>query len=58
VNARQFSHARRWLVDHSLVFGATRTALGDLHDLSAMTVQCFLPILRLKISVADGWFLP
>jgi len=59
VNARQFSRlAPRWRVDHDLVFGSTsRTAIGYLHDLSAMTVQDPLPIFGLKIGVTGGGLL-
>ena len=59
VNARQFSRlALRWRVDHDIGFGSTsRTAIGDLYDLSAMTVQDPLPIFGLKIGVTGGCLL-
>jgi hypothetical protein len=35
----------------------SRTTIGDLHDLSAMTVQDPLPIFGLKIGVTGGGLL-
>lgn len=59
MNARQFWRlALRGRADHDLAFGSTsRTAIGDLYDLSAMEVQDPLPIFGLKIGVTGGGLL-